>query len=361
MNTYLYIIISFTVASLVTMVFMPWLLRLCYKREIFDLPDKRKVHKNNVPRLGGIVFAPSALLGYLSAIATVSIKHPESFENMSYSTIFIGSGALLIYLIGIFDDILGCSAKLKFAIQFIAACSFPACGLYIDSLYGLLGVNEIPIWVSYPLTVFITLLIVNAVNLIDGIDGLAAGLSLIALTAYGWLFKNIETNSFAYLCAGFSGTLVTFLFFNLLGSTKRRTKTFMGDSGSLLLGILLAYLTMKYAMDGSYTLPHRPDGLLMAYSLLLVPCFDLCRVALCRLRRHRGIFDPDKTHLHHKIMGTGMSMRKTLCLILAMQVSFILLNWIMFQGSIKMEWIMLTDILLYTLIHILLPIPAGQK
>lgn len=362
MNTsFLYIITSFAVAALVTMVIMPWLLRLCYKREIFDLPDKRKVHKNSVPRLGGIVFAPATLIGFLAAIALVKGTHPNSFASMSYSTIFIGSGALLIYLIGVFDDILGCSAKFKFCVQFAAACTIPACGLYLDSLYGLFGITELPIWISYILTVFLILLIVNAINLIDGIDGLAAGLSIIALVSYGILFRNIEANGFVYLCASFCGTLFAFLYFNLFGKTEKQTKTFMGDSGSLLLGITLAYFTMKYGMEHSQTLAHRPDGLLMAYTLLLVPCFDLCRVALCRLRRHRGIFEPDKTHLHHKVMATGFSMRKTLILILTMQIGFIVLNRAMYNAGISMEWIILADVTLYSLLNILLPTPASHK
>lgn len=358
MNTLPFITASFTVAALVTMVLMPWLLHLCYKREIFDLPDSRKVHKNSIPRLGGIVFAPAVIIGFLAAITFVHTFQPGSFSTLSYSTVYIGSGALVIYLIGIFDDILGCSAKLKFCIQLAAACSLPACGLYIDTLYGLLGITTLPLWIAYPLTVFIILLIVNAINLIDGIDGLAAGLSLIALTAYGYLFGKIEANGFVYLCASFCGTLLAFLYFNLFGTTEKQTKTFMGDSGSLLLGIVLAYFTMKYVMEDSRTLSHRPDGLLMAFTLLLVPCFDLCRVACCRLIRHRGIFEPDKTHLHHKIMAAGVSMRKTLLLILCLQIGYILLNRIMYHVGISMEWIILADIILFSLLNVYLPIPS---
>ncbi len=361
MNIYLYIILSFVVAAIVTAITMPWLLHLCYKREIFDLPNSRKVHKNNVPRLGGIVFAPAALIGMLCTIALVNTNHPNSFATLNYSTIFIGSGAMLIYLIGIFDDILGCSAVLKFCIQLVAAFTLPLCGLYIDSLYGLFGIHELPLWIAYPITVFITLLIVNAINLIDGIDGLAAGLSLIALAAYGWLFCSIEANGFAYLCAALGGTLSVFLFFNLLGKTDKQTKTFMGDSGSLLLGIALAYLTMKYAMEHSLTLRHRPDGLLMAFTLLLVPCLDLCRVALCRIKRHRGIFEPDKTHLHHKIMAKGYSMRKTLITILLMQIAYIITNRALFNMGVAMEWIVIADIATYSLLNVLLPTPSAKK
>ncbi len=348
--------IALALSMICTAIFMPYLLRQCYKRGLYDLPDGRKVHKNGIPRLGGFIFVPATIIGTLGAMSIIHICGYKTPDTFRFSSLLFAGSAMLIYFVGIIDDLVGCSARLKFAIQSITATMFPVCGLRIDSLYGMLGIHELPMAVSYVLTIFTILLIVNAINLIDGIDGLAAGLSLIALVAYCILFHIINIPSFVLITAALSGTLLVFLPYNLWGTAKRENKTFMGDSGSLSLGIVLAYFTLKYAMADSPTLPHHADGLLVAYTLLITPCFDLCRVALCRIRRGEGIFHPDKTHLHHKFMAAGFSMHKALLCILALQIGFILINFLMYYLGTDMIWIMILDIILFTILNLILPI-----
>lgn len=123
---------------------------------------------------------------------------------------------------------------------------------------------------AYPLTVFVTLLIINAVNLIDGIDGLAGTLGFVALATYGILFSRLDVVLFVLLAVSLCGALSVFLLFNLLGSAERHTKTFMGDSGSLMLGVTLSYFTIKYAMVDSHTLPLPPRW--VADGLFRTPC-----------------------------------------------------------------------------------------
>lgn len=361
MNNSIFIILAFSLSAIVTALILPILTRVCYKRGIYDLPDERKVHKHNVPRMGGVVFVPATIVGMVGTMALSSFLSTDSFQTIHFSTIVIASAALLIYMIGVIDDLLGCSAKIKFIVQFVATCAMPFCGLRIDSLYGFLGIYELPLLYSYALTVFIAILIVNAINLIDGIDGLAASVSLVALVVFGVLFGKVNVPSFTLLCASLVGTLVVFLFYNTQGTVEKRTKTFMGDSGSLLLGLVSAYFTIKYMMVNSMTLPERPDGLLMSYSILLVPCFDLCRVALCRLMRGQGIFSPDKTHLHHKLMAKGFSMANAVFVVLGLQIGFILLNIALFQLNVAMEYIVLTDTAIFTLLNIYLPIPQKRE
>lgn len=355
---HIYILVSFFASAVVALILLPWLLTLCHRYRLYDLPDERKIHKSGIPRLGGVVFVPAMLTGMVAGIATIGYYDGTIPETIHTSSVIVGAGVFLLYFIGILDDLIGVTAWIKFVVQFVVAVSFPLCGLYIDSLYGFLGIYELPIIVSYVLTVFITLLIINAINLIDGIDGLATGISLIALAVYAVIFNRLGTIPFVLICSSLGGVLVIFLFYNLWGDAEMHRKTFMGDSGSLLLGVVLSYFTMKYAMSSTPTLPYRADGLLVAYTTLLVPCFDLCRVALCRIRRHRGIFDADKTHLHHKFMAAGFTMSQALFAILVMQLGFMFFNYTLFILCVAMEWIVAADVFIFAIINVVLPVDA---
>lgn len=335
---------------------LTWLLALCHKRGLYDLPSSRKVHQSGVPRLGGVVFVPATLVGGAVAAVVMHFAFEPLPATLHPSFVALCVGGPLLYFIGVVDDLFTISAYIKFAVQILVAVSFPLCGLCIDSLYGFLGIYSLPLPVAWLLTTLVLLLIVNAVNLIDGIDGLAGGLSLIALGLYSFHFYDFEQNLLLVLCASLSGAVFTFLVFNILGSVERKTKTFMGDSGSLLLGIVLGYLTILYAQEHSTLLPPHANGLVVAYSALLVPCFDLCRVALCRLMRRQPIFRADRTHFHHKLMAAGLSMRATLIVALAMQGLFVALNLALHHFSVSLEWLLLADLLIYTLINLSLPV-----
>ena len=169
------------------------------------------------------------------------------------------------------DDLVGMKAGHKFAVQLVAALLMPFCGLLVNNFYGLFGLHELPVWFSYPFTVFVILLVVNSINLIDGIDGLASGLCICILAAYVFLYLQMErTFVYALVASGLLGSLVAFFFFNMWGKAEKGTKTFMGDSGSLFLGYAIAYLSIKYATNNLAVLPYRDDALLISYTLLVV-------------------------------------------------------------------------------------------
>lgn len=347
-------IIAFCVSALVAVGLLSWLLAMSYKYGLFDQPSERKVHKNNTPRLGGVAFVPASILGYIgAAIAMHFSGNPLPFPHPN--TFIILFGCTIVYAVGIFDDLFGTTAKTKLAIQILAALCIPLGGLYIDNLYGFAGIYELPQIAGMALTIFVTILITNALNLIDGIDGLAACLSLVALLMFAVLFYQCADIRLTVSCLSLCGALCSFLFYNLHGKTEKQSKTFMGDSGSLMLGTIISYFTVKYAMTQTSTLPPRPDGLLMAFTLPLVPCLDLCRVAIDRVRRKQGIFAADKTHLHHKLMSSGLSMRNTLFFIVGLQAFFIALNSALFQSGLRMHWIVIADIGIFYLITLNLP------
>ena len=194
---------------------------------------------------------------------------------------------------------------------------------------------------------FVCLLIVNSVNLIDGIDGLSSGLSMLALTAFAALFWELGVESYTLVSLGLIGAVAAFFFFNVFGSERRGTKTFMGDTGSLVLGYTLAYLSIKYAMNNPSVLAPRPHGMVVVITLLAVPVFDLVRVACMRLVHGKGIFHPDKTHIHHLALAAGFSMAYSLFLILCLQLFVIGINVLMSKLMVNINFLLLVDVLIY--------------
>ena len=345
----LYLLLTFSASLMVTFVAMPWLLRLCRVRGLYDMPNERKVHQNKIPRLGGLLFAPAMVVGMAVSYLLMTMLEPTTeLPVFRLSTMILMAGLFLIYLIGILDDLLGLKASFKFLVQFAATLFMPLCGLYIDNFYGFCGLYEIPLWASYPLTVFVCLLIVNSINLIDGIDGLSSALSMIMLGVFAFVFAQLGVLSYTLLAVGLIGAVLAFFYFNMFGSVERGTKTFMGDTGSLVLGYAIAYLAIKYAINNPAVLPYRPHALLFSFTLVLVPCFDLVRVAVGRLWRESGIFSPDKSHLHHLCLAAGFSMRHSLLLIVGLQVALNVLNWFFYTHlQLSALSIVISDILCF--------------
>lgn len=317
------------------------------------------MHCNAVPRLGGLLFMPSMLVGLA---LTLFLSADGGVLSLKVSTIAMAVGAFLIYIIGAVDDLIGMKANHKFAVQLAAALLMPFCGLLINNFYGLFGLYELPFWFSYPFTVFVILLIVNSVNLIDGIDGLASGLCICILMVYIFLFLQMErTNAYALVASGLLGSLLAFFRFNMWGSAERGTKTFMGDSGSLFLGYVVAYLSIKYATCNPAVLPYRPEALLVSFTLLVIPTFDVIRVALWRIYRHRPIFEADKTHIHHMVMDAGFTMRQTWCVIMGLFVFFCMLNGLLYAAGVGDTWIVLLDVFCFCLFHAVMYVRASRR
>ena len=334
-------------------IFIPLILNFCEKKGLYDLPNERKVHKNAIPRLGGISFMPSMLVAFVAALLMSDNYTGERQVTMSLWSCFFLVSLLLIYGVGIIDDLTGLGAKTKFTVQIMAACLMPLSGLYINNLYGFCGINEIPAWVGMPLTVFIIVFIDNAINLIDGIDGLAASLSLIALGGFLLCFMREGVWTYGILIAGLMGVLIPYLYFNIWGEESKNRKIFMGDSGSLTLGFILGFLFVKFTMDNPNVMPFRKDSLLLSYTLLIVPCFDVVRVVFKRLRERKPIFQADKNHIHHKLLRAGCNQRQALITILLLALSFVLLNNIL-DYFLPTTFIVLIDVIVYIAFHLVI-------
>ena len=169
------------------------------------------------------------------------------------------------------------------------------------------------------LVVFIT----NAINLIDGIDGLASGLSMVALLVFGVLFVHFQMWSYAMLAFVTVGVIIPFFSYNVFGSADLGRKIFMGDTGSLTLGYILSFFVIKYCMyEPDMLLTMKTSPVLVSFSVLMVPCLDVIRVVLRRARNKRALFMPDKTHIHHKFLAMGFSPRRALVTIQLMSACF---------------------------------------
>lgn len=337
--------IAFVVSLACGMAVTPMVVDYCKRRKLFDKPDARKVHHTPVPRLGGVCFLPC--MGVAFAMAALSLYLLSNRQvHVSLMSIGLIVGAMIVYAVGLLDDLIEVRATRKMMVQIVSACCLPLSGLYFTNLYGLLGIWEIPWYVGVPLTVLFVVAVDNAMNLIDGIDGLCAGISLIGLAGFAVMFAHIGVWTYTVALAGLAGVLVAYSYFNLL---SKRRKIFMGDSGSLTLGYILATCVVKLAQwlpGGSVFDEHQ---MVFAMSFLTVPCLDVLRVMFTRKRMGKGLFEPDRSHLHHRLIDAGYTQHQALGLILLLDLDLVALNVVMAWKDVPPTLILVVDMLVFAL------------
>ena len=330
MQTSLFLLFGFLFAVSLGMVIIPRILVISHKKRLYDVPDARKVHTMPVPRLGGLSFFPVILMSMFLVIGfrlyfwDVNVSG-LSF-NMLYEYLFLFVGMTLLYLVGVCDDLVGVGYRYKFAVQIAAAFLLVLSGNWFDSFGGLFGIYSVPVWVGVPFTVFIVVYITNAINLIDGIDGLASGLCCIALSVLSVIFFLRGQYVYALLAICTLGILMPFWCYNVFGNANRGHKLFMGDAGSLTLGYVISFLIIHMSVTNEVSPTLSNPYMVIAFSTVLVPLLDVIRVVLHRLREHKNPFLPDKNHFHHKLLRTGMRVRMVVVCIIAISAFFILLN-----------------------------------
>lgn len=347
---YIFIVLAFVISVFVARLIIPRILIISLRKKLFDIPDARKIHKRAIPRLGGVSFFPTILFSCCLVLAFRSLAgYNISDLQVSYvlpECLFLICGMTLLYLTGIADDLIGVRYRQKFVVQILCACFLPISGLWINDLYGLFGVHVISAWVGIPFTVLTIVFITNAVNLIDGIDGLASGLSSVALLVFGVLF--IEKGLWMYSIIAFTtfGVLVPFFYYNVFGSVERARKIFMGDTGSLTLGYILSFLAVKYSQNNLVVTSYTEGAFVIAFSTLIVPSFDVIRVVMLRIRNGKSPFEADKNHIHHKFLAMGFTPRKALITILLISCSFSAIN-IFFMPWVNNTVMLIGDITIW--------------
>ena len=353
---YIFMAAAFLSAIILGMILIPNILFISYKKKLFDEPDARKVHKTPIPRLGGLSFFPAILIAlFLNIGLRYSLGFPLQGVDPTQvwmEFLFLFSGLTILYLIGEADDLVGVGYRWKFLVQIIAAAFLVFSGNWLHGFAGLFGISSVPAWAGIPVTLFVVVFITNAINLIDGIDGLASGLCCIALAILALMLVLDRQFIYATLALVTLGIVIVFWFYNVFGNERKGHKLFMGDAGSLTLGYILSYLVIHLSLD---TNVHEGGTLYMiiAFSTLLVPMLDVVRVSLHRIRKHRSPFLPDKNHIHHKLIRAGMKPPAVLVTILVIDLLFIALNSVLAE-TINVTFILLIDMALYTAIQLVI-------
>ena len=350
------IVLGFILATMLGLFIIPRILVISHRKRLFDMPDVRKVHCRPISRLGGVTFFPVIVL----VMCSISLFELHSGygpmglgRNLLNEMLCLLVGLMLLYIVGVCDDLIGVRYNRKFLVQILAAAFLPLSGLYIHNFYGLFGWYEIPVWLGIPFTMLLTVFIINAINLIDGIDGLASGLCMVALSIFGvtlaingwWIYTML-----AFVCVG---VLIPFFLYNVFGNAERGHKIFMGDTGSLTLGFIISLLAVKYIVSIGQT-EAVADGwpLVIAFSVLLVPCLDVFRVVLSRLKRRVHPFKPDRCHFHHKVLKMGYTPRKALIFIELISIAFIAFTVLLVHVGVMAYWVFIYDVALWTLLNV---------
>lgn len=312
--------LAFVVSIVVTALVIPCLLNASFSSRMLDHPNSRKIHKGDVPRIGGMAISVSVLLSALVMWVIKMFVELPGLETYGTSLGCLGGTGAVMLLFGLVDDVVGLRYRAKFVGQTMAALLLCASGLWVKDFCGIVGVNALPQGAGWAVTVLAVLLVTNAVNFIDGIDGLASGLCILALCYYTALFASAHMWLHAACGVVVVGALLPFLWYNMRGTAARHNKIFLGDTGSLMLGLLMCAMGVAVSnarIGGGVGL----NPMVVAFAPLILPCYDVVRVVCNRCMHGHNMFVADKGHIHHKFLALHMSQRHALLCVLTAAVA----------------------------------------
>lgn len=324
----LLLLIPFAVAFCSVSWIHPRLVRLARLKSIVDNPDSRKLQRTPVPVLGGtaVFFGLFLGLGCLSPF----LDCDRLFLIFTLMTLMLYTGTL--------DDIMGLSPRLRFAVEILSVLLLVFIGHHaINDFHGLWGVGVIPLWAAAPLTVFASVGIINAINLIDGVNGLSSGYCVMACAIFSLFFWHRGDMTMTVLAVVCMGALIPFFIHNVFGDSSRM---FIGDGGTLVMGMLMSVFVIRTLEAGASTVvPPAPAAGLIPFTLsvLSIPVFDTLRVMSCRMARGCSPFLPDKTHLHHLFIGVGFSHPGTTFCILSLNLLVVLSWWALASCGVPVD------------------------
>ena len=291
----------FVIVFLITSFSLSRIRKISSKLGHYDAPNDRSSHTDFVPTLGGVSFFISLVVFFFFS----------NFYNINDTSLSIILAITIIFLVGLTDDLKDLSPKVKFLGQLLALSILIIQSDYrILSFHGFLGIYELNMFFSVSISMFLILAFINAFNLIDGIDGMSSITGIVISACFGFLFYKLQLFFFMFISVAVISMLLAFLRYNF--SSKK--KIFMGDTGSLVIGLVLGLLTLKLLTLQSETFSslaiHRSELPLLLLIILIVPAFDLCRVSFIRLKKRVSIFSPDRNHIHHLLIDSGLSHKK---------------------------------------------------
>ena len=309
------LVISVLLSFLLSFFSIPSLIKVAIEKGMFDVPSKRKMHFKPIPAFGGIVF-------FASVILSVSIFAPMTeSKEIQY---FIAA-SIPMFFIGLKDDILVISASKKFIGQLFAVFILVYFGGFqISSLNGFLGIYELDPIISTVFSFLTMLMIINAFNLIDGVNGLAGSLALVSMLFFGSFFVLKGNLGYSVIALTTAASITAFLFYNITPA-----RIFMGDTGSLFLGLVNSVLVVQFIKSDFSTINylHITETAAMGMAAMFVPLMDTLRIFSIRLMNGRSPFDPDANHIHHLLLARGMSHTKVTLMLTFLAISGIILAY----------------------------------
>lgn len=319
----LYTILATATAFLLVIFAIPSIITVAKLIGLYDKPNDRKLHTKKIPRLGGLaIFASFAL-------ASLIWGKYETINGLQY----LMAALIILFFSGLKDDIIILSPYKKLLSQIVASglvAMFTS--IRISHFHGILGVYEIPLFIGIPLTMFTLIVITNAFNLVDGVDGLAGSLGLVISLTYAIWFAFIGEPGWSIMAFALSGAILGFLFFNF-----NPAKIFMGDAGSYTVGFLLAVFTIHFLEmnnpllgNADYKLGAAPG---IAMAIMVIPLYDTLRVFVLRVSKKQSPFKADKNHIHHWLLKTGLNHKEVSLSLAAINVIFIVLAFAIKDNS----------------------------
>ena len=316
MNELLQILIPAIIAFACASWIHPYVLKMAKTKNIVDNPDARKLQRVPIPVLGGLI----VVFGILTGIMTLNLFGEPYDLFPVFAAIFV------ILIIGLIDDMISLSPKVRFVVEIILVLHLIyTTGYQINDFRGLWGIGEISNYISVPLTVFACVGIINAINLIDGVDGYSSGYTMTSCILFGIMFYNLGNIQMVALAAIVAVSLAPFFLHNVFGKSS---KMFIGDAGTLSLGVIFSVFVINIISSDPSTISAKENLGIIPFTLavLCVPVFDTLRVMSARIARGKSPFSPDKTHLHHLFIELGYSHIGTTMSIIGINL-FVVLCW----------------------------------
>lgn len=309
------VILAFITAFSLTYYAIPSVILIAKEKQLVDMPGGRHSHKEITPSLGGVgIFA-----GFVFSM--VLWLDYQSVEGIQY----LICSLLILFLIGLRDDIIPLNARVKLFAQLLAAAILVfKSGFILDSFHGLFGVEELSKPLAFGFSLLLYIFLINAFNLIDGINGLSGSISMIISVVAGIWFFLIDNISHSIICFALAGAIVGFLRYNILSA-----KIFMGDTGSTILGLMCGFISVEM-MSINSSLPvseiYRIDSIpAVIVGIYIFPIFDTVRVFTIRILRGGSPFKPDRRHIHHMLIDVGLSHFQATSMLVLINLIFLLI------------------------------------
>ena len=307
------ILSALILSFLLVIIVVPPIIRTAKAKHLFEPFDERKVHTEIVPPLGGVAI----FIGF-------SISAIFATDGLAYDALkYIMAAVIIMFFMGLKDDLMILSARKKLIIQIVTVILLISfANIHFTNLHGVFGEHKIGNLTSFSLSLFAIIVIINAFNLIDGVDGLASGLGMLASSVLGTWFYLSQNYPQAIMAFALVGALAGFFLYNVFGS---RNKLFMGDTGSLIIGLIISVMIVSFnELNLTAPEPYRIGGApAVSFAIIIVPLIDTLRVMAIRIAQRRSPFSPDKNHIHHRLLSLLGSHLKVTLTILAGNVVLI--------------------------------------